>query len=169
MIAPTRRSRLPFLLLLSVLIITLDRITKLWVAGHIPIGGARVVIPNVFRITHVLNSGAAFSLFAESANLNTVRWFLIAFSVTAALLVLAFLIKIGSRFTATTVALALILGGAIGNLYDRIRLASVTDFLEVHILHYHWPDFNCADSAIVVGGILLLIESLRPQPTTKDE
>jgi signal peptidase II len=165
--APSRRSRLPFLILLSVLVIVLDRVTKLWVADHIPIGDALVVIPNIFRITHVLNSGAAFSLFAESANPNTVRWFLIAFSVIAALLVFAFLVKIGHQFTATTVALALILGGAIGNLYDRIRLASVIDFLEVHIFHYHWPDFNCADSAIVVGGILLLIESLRPTEKTE--
>jgi len=62
-----------------------------------------------------------------------------------------------------SVALALILGGAIGNLYDRVYLSYVVDFLEVHIVHYHWPDFNVADSAIVVGACLLLLEMLRPQ------
>jgi signal peptidase II len=58
------------------------------------------------------------------------------------------------------VALALILGGALGNAYDRLRFGSVIDFLEVHIVHYHWPDFNVADSAIVIGGILLLADAL---------
>jgi signal peptidase II len=62
-----------------------------------------------------------------------------------------------------SVAFALILGGAVGNLYDRIHLKYVIDFLEVHIVHYHWPDFNVADSAIVVGACLLFLEMLRPQ------
>jgi signal peptidase II len=69
----------------------------------------------------------------------------------------------GRSVTMTSVALALILGGAIGNLYDRIRLQYVVDFLEVHIFSYHWPDFNVADSAIVVGACLLLLEMIRPQ------
>ena len=62
----------------------------------------------------------------------------------------------------TTIALGLILGGAIGNLYDRIALHHVIDFLEVRIVHYHWPDFNVADSSIVVGACLLLLETRRP-------
>jgi len=69
----------------------------------------------------------------------------------------------GRSITLTSVALALILGGALGNLYDRVRFSYVVDFLEVHIVHYHWPDFNVADSAIVVGACLLLLEMLRPQ------
>ncbi len=70
------------------------------------------------------------------------------------------LLRIGRRITATTFGLALILGGAIGNVYDRIRTGAVIDFLEVHIVHYHWPDFNVADSCIVIGGILLVLHSL---------
>jgi signal peptidase II len=62
------------------------------------------------------------------------------------------------------IALALILGGTIGNLWDRLRSGLVTDFLEVHIIHYHWPDFNVADSAIVVGGILLVLDALFSSP-----
>jgi signal peptidase II len=69
-------------------------------------------------------------------------------------------VKLGRRITATSVGLALILGGALGNAYDRLRFGYVIDFLEVHIIHYHWPDFNVADSAIVVGGILLLYDAM---------
>ncbi len=159
---PTSHSRLPWLLLLSAAIAVLDRATKIWVTSHIELGSAINVIPNVFRITHVLNDGAAFSLFSESASPEHVRWALIGFSTLAALAVLIVLIRIGRRFTLTTVALALVLGGAIGNDYDRIRFAYVVDFLEVHIIHYHWPDFNIADSAIVTGACLLLLDSLLP-------
>src|ERR1700757_4189149 len=74
--------------------------------------------------------------------------------------VLVALVKLGRRISATTVALALILGGAVGNAWDRLRFGYVIDFLEVHIIHYHWPDFNVADSAIVVGGILLFFDAL---------
>ena len=76
--------------------------------------------------------------------------------------VLALLWRMGRRFRRLRLALALILGGAIGNLYDRIRYRYVVDFLEVNIVHYHWPDFNVADSCIVVGACLLLLEMLRP-------
>jgi signal peptidase II len=156
-------SRLPWLLLISVAVIALDRWSKIWVRNHVELGQAIPVIPKVFRITHVLNDGAAFSLFADSASPEHVRWGLIAFSTLAALAVLVALIKMGRDFTLTTLALALVLGGAVGNDYDRIRFASVIDFLEVHIVHYHWPDFNVADSAIVVGACLLLLDALLPK------
>ncbi len=159
----SRNSRLPWLLLISVAVLLLDRWSKIWVAAHIELGHALTVIPHVFRISHVLNDGAAFSLFSESASPEHVRWGLIAFSTIAALAVLIALVRIGRRFTLTTVALALVLGGAIGNDYDRIRFAYVIDFLEVHIVHYHWPDFNVADSAIVIGACLLLLDSLLPK------
>ena len=85
---------------------------------------------------------------------------LLVFSLLAAVAVLVALLKLGRKINATTVALALILGGALGNAYDRMRFGYVIDFLEVHIIHYHWPDFNVADSAIVVGGMLLLFDAL---------
>jgi signal peptidase II len=154
---------LPWLLLISFVVVVLDRWTKWWVTRHIELGSAIPVIPKVFRITHVLNDGAAFSLFSDAASPEHVRWVLIGFSTLAAVAVLIALVKMGRRFTLTTVALALVLGGAIGNDYDRIRFASVVDFLEVHIVHYHWPDFNVADSAIVVGACLLLLDALWPR------
>ncbi len=154
------RDRRPWLLLLSALIVLLDRLTKTWVAHHIAEGSAIPVIPHIFRITHVLNPGAAFSLFTDSPRPGLTHWMLTGFSLLAGVVVLGFLITMGRRFTATTVALALILGGTIGNVWDRLRTGLVIDFLEVHIVHYHWPDFNLADSAIVIGGILLVFDAL---------
>jgi signal peptidase II len=155
--------RLPWLLLISAAVITADRITKIWVTNHIRIGQVIPVIPHFLGISHWLNEGAAFSLFADSTSPQTVRWGLIAFTLVAAVAVFGALIRLGSRITLTTVALALILGGAIGNVHDRIAYGSVVDFIEVHIFSYHWPDFNVADSSIVVGACLLLLDSLLPR------
>lgn len=153
-------------LLIAFAVIVIDRLTKLWVAAHVPSGHAIVVIPRVFRITHVLNTGAAFSMFEDSTSPNAVRYALIVFSLLAVAAVLVALWRMGRTLSLTSVALALVLGGALGNLYDRWVYHFVVDFLEVHIVHYHWPDFNAADSAIVVGACLLFLEALRPQRTT---
>ncbi len=165
-------SKLPLLFSLSAAIVLLDRITKVWVAKHIELGQARSVIPGVFSISHVMNDGAAFSLFSYSSRPQLVRIMLIGFSVLAAVAVFIALLRMGQRLTATTIALALILGGAIGNVYDRLVYGTVLDFLEVHIIlghwNYHWPDFNVADSAIVVGGILLFLGAFRPAGATPD-
>jgi signal peptidase II len=149
--------------LISLLVIVLDRCSKLWVVAHIQPGAAIPVIPHVFRLTHVLNFGAAFSMFASSTSPDTVRWCLIGFSMIAAVAVVVLIWKWGRSLTLTSFALSLILGGAIGNLYDRAKFKFVVDFLEVHIGSYHWPDFNVADSAIVVGACLLLLETLWPR------
>lgn len=154
--------RLPWLLLIAAVVIAADRLSKMWVSAHIPIGGAIPVIDHVLRISHWTNEGAAFSLFADSASPQTVRWGLVAFASLAALVVLLAMIRLGNRITLTTVALALILGGALGNVHDRIAYGSVVDFIEVHIVHYHYPDFNIADSCVVVGACLLFLDSLRP-------
>jgi signal peptidase II len=159
----TRDYRIP-LLLLSALIVVADRLSKIWIVHHVKSGSGITVIPGVFRLTHVLNSGAAFSMFADSLSPELVRKSLIGFSVVAVLIVLAMLWRAGRALSASSVALALILGGALGNLYDRARLFYVVDFLEVKIYHYHWPDFNVADSCIVIGACLLLLEIFRAQP-----
>jgi signal peptidase II len=151
------------MLAIAAMVVLFDRVTKIWIVSHIKLGHAIVVIPKVFRLTHVLNTGAAFSMFEGSTSPTLVRNLLIGFSIVAVVVVLLLIGKIGRSITLTSVALALILGGAVGNLYDRVRFAYVVDFLEVHIVHYHWPDFNVADSAIVVGACLLLLEMLRPQ------
>ena len=169
----TSRSRLPWLLLVSLMVVLLDRASKEWIRVHIAVGHAIVVIPRVFRLTHVFNEGAAFSLFADSTTPQRVRWALVSFSLLASLAILVVLVRMGRRFSLTTFSWALILGGAVGNLYDRIRFGSVIDFLEVHIVRYHWPDFNLADSAIVIGACLLVLDTLLPEknslPSEKQE
>ena len=156
-------ARLPWLLLISAAIFSADRWTKTWVAQHISIGGAIPILPGILRITHWLNEGAAFSLFADTASPRAVRMALIVFTCVAASAVLIALVRMGNRISLSTVALALILGGALGNVHDRVEYGSVIDFIEVHIFSYHWPDFNVADSAIVTGACLLLLDSLLPK------
>jgi signal peptidase II len=162
----TRRVRdfRPYLLAIAAVVIVLDRVSKNWINAHLANGHYINVIDGVFRLSHVYNTGAAFSLFAESLSPTLVRNGLIGFSAVAVLVVLGMVWRTGRVMSATGVALALILGGAIGNLYDRIRFSYVVDFLEVKIVHYHWPDFNVADSAIVCGACLLLLEIFRKQP-----
>ena len=121
------------LLVISAAVVLIDRITKRIVVQQLPNGQAHTVIPGIFRITDVHNTGAAFSMFAETASPATVRNILIAFSVIAVLILVAMLWRVGRTITLSSVALALILGGAFGNLYDRVRYHYVVDFLEVHI------------------------------------
>jgi signal peptidase II len=156
--------RRAYLLLISALVILADRLTKNAIIHRIRPGYSIPVIPGFFRLSHVLNTGAAFSLM-ENWPPNAVRIGLITFSVFAAIVVFILLWRTGRSLTLTSVALALILGGALGNLYDRIRFHHVVDFLAVKIYHYNWPDFNVADSCIVIGACLLLLEIFRGEPT----
>jgi len=151
----------PLLFILAIVIFLADRASKVWVQHHVFFGHGIVVIPKVFRITHVMNTGAAFSLFAGANHQNWVRIGLIIFSAIAVIVMVALILRLGRELSPTTVAFALILGGAAGNMFDRIKIGEVVDFLEVHIGHYHYPDFNLADSSIVIGGILIFLSSLR--------
>lgn len=147
-------------LLIALAVLLLDRITKWAIAQTIPLEDAVNIIPGFFRLTHLENTGAAFSLFADSSSPFRTT-LLIAFSV-AALAVVSFLLwKDRSAFHFGTLALSLILGGAVGNLWDRIVDGKVTDFLDFYIGVHHWPPFNVADSAIVVGALLLFMRMLR--------
>lgn len=153
------------LLIISMAVFILDRLSKLWIIAHIPSGQDVTVIPGFFRLTHVYNNGAAFSLFADTPSPDKVRWMLIAFSIFAVVVVLAVFWKAGRQVNATSIALAMILGGAIGNLYDRLAYRYVIDFFAFNIFGYHYPDFNIADSCIVIGACLLLIEVFRAPKT----
>jgi len=159
--------RLHWLLTISAVIIFLDRLTKTWVSLRIPLGGDPATRQHALRITHWTNEGAAFSLFANTASPNMVRWALICFSSLMALIVLFLMVRLGDRFTLTTIALALVFAGALGNIHDRIAYGSVVDFIEVHIFSYHFPDFNIADSSVVTGACLLLLDTLltKKKPT----
>ena len=152
--------RLP-LLLITAVVFVLDRITKLWILRHLKMSDVVAVIPGWFHLTHVYNNGAAFSIFEDTRSPETVRWMLIAFSIFAIAAVFALFWNVGRRLCITSVALAMILGGAAGNLYDRFAYHFVIDFLAFSHWGYHYPDFNVADSCIVIGACLLLLEAIR--------
>jgi signal peptidase II len=157
------RNYIGVLLALAAAVAIIDRLTKRFIVHRLSEGSAHTIIPGFLRITHVLNTGAAFSIFSNSASTAVVRHGLVIFSLVAIGIVLAMLWRVRYVLNPTSIALALILGGAIGNVYDRIRYHYVIDFIEVRIFHYHWPDFNVADSCIVIGACLLFIEIFRPQ------
>jgi signal peptidase II len=149
--------------MLALLVVLLDRWTKRLVAAHIVIYSHIQVIPGFFRLTHTENTGAAFSLFADSPS----HWkvgLLVGFSVIAMVIVSVLLWKQSRPLTTTGIALSLILGGAVGNLWDRVANGRVVDFLLFYFKQYQWPVFNLADSAIVVGAALLVIEILFAKP-----
>src|SRR3954451_8540332 len=144
-------------LLIALLVVLLDRWTKRAVATHLAMYAHIQIIPGFFRITHTENTGAAFSLFADSPS----HWktaMLISFSVIAMIVVSVLLWKQSRVLTMSGVALSLILGGAVGNLWDRVASGRVVDFLLFYVKQYQWPVFNLADSAIVVGASLLVLE-----------
>jgi signal peptidase II len=147
-------------LLIALAAFLFDRITKLLIVRNIMLEDTVQIIPGFFRLTHLENPGAAFSLFAESPSpAKTVL--LVAISVAALVVVALLLWTRRNTFNAATVALALIMGGALGNLWDRLIDGKVTDFLDFYIGIHHWPPFNFADSAIVSGAILLMFRMLR--------
>jgi signal peptidase II len=152
--------------LIATAILFLDRITKWAIVQTIALEDARSIIPGFFRLTHLENPGAAFSLFAESTSPFKTAM-LIAFSLGALAVVALLLWRARNDFNASTLALSLILGGAIGNLWDRLTDGRVTDFLDFYVGIHHWPPFNVADSAIVVGALLLLLRMLRQEPQAR--
>jgi signal peptidase II len=152
-----------YFFLIAALVLLLDRLTKWAVASNIALHDSVLVIPGCFRLTHVQNTGAAFGLFAESA----AQWkvgALVTFSVLALVIVSALLWRNSHSFSTTTLGLSLILGGAMGNLWDRMFAGHVVDFLDFYLGSYHWPAFNVADSAIVIGAILLVSEIVFAKP-----
>jgi signal peptidase II len=147
---------------LAAVVMILDRLTKWIIETRVGFFDTYKVIPGFFDIVHSQNRGVAFGLFNDS----TSEWrtaLLIAFSVAAVLAVAAMLWRPEKLDRASFWGFTLILGGAAGNVFDRIVFGRVTDFLELYIGEYHWPTFNLADSAIVIGSALLLLELLRPK------
>ncbi|HKT10491.1 MAG TPA: signal peptidase II [Terriglobia bacterium] len=145
--------------LIVALVFAGDQISKHIVQSSIAHGAVITVIPGFFNLIHTENSGIAFSLFAGSSS----WWKLVLLiAVSLALLVTVVVVAMKSRQMnwQTGAGLALIVGGASSNLLDRIRFGEVVDFLDVYYRSYHWPTFNVADSAIVVGAGLLLLEIL---------
>ncbi|MFZ0821507.1 MAG: signal peptidase II [Candidatus Acidiferrales bacterium] len=134
-----------------------DRATKYAIETMTPLGYHRTYIPSFFAIVHTSNPGIAFGFFSDSPS----RWINLTLSVAALVvcILLTWLLFAGHAGSAPgRTGVALILGGALGNLFDRLIHSGVTDFLYVKIHGYEWPSFNCADSAITIGAILIGIE-----------
>jgi signal peptidase II len=149
--------------LLALVVILLDHWTKRLAASRIALYDHVQIIPGFFRLTHTENRGAAFSLFAD----HPTHWktgMLIAFSVVAMSIVFMLLWKQTRALTVSGIALSLILGGAAGNLWDRLTTGHVVDFLLFYVKQYQWPVFNLADSSIVAGAGLLILEILFAKP-----
>ncbi len=154
-----------FHLLIALAVFTLDQVTKAVVEASIPVHDIWPVIPGLFRLTHVKNRGAAFGIFADSSSQLKIGM-LILLSVLALGIILTLLWRRQPLARRTGAGLALILGGAIGNLFDRLAQGSVVDFLDFYLGSYHWPAFNIADSAIVVGAGLLVLDMILSQAPT---
>jgi signal peptidase II len=153
--APPRR---PFLFLLGAItipVILLDQATKLFVQAHMALYESIAIIPNYLDITYTLNPGAAFSMLADAP-----PWVREAFLLTmacAAIVVLAVLIVRSERVSITSIAFALIMGGAMGNLIDRAIRGRVIDFMRAHYYDLNYPIFNVADSAITIGVAMIVL------------
>jgi signal peptidase II len=145
--------------LVAIAVVFLDRVTKWLVAARMDLHDSISVLPGFFQVTYVQNSGAAFGLFAESRSEWTTTM-LVLFSLVALIVVSVMLWKNSHSLTVTGIGLALIMGGALGNLWDRLLYGRVVDFFDFYLGSYHWPAFNIADSAIVIGAGLLVVEIL---------
>lgn len=145
---------------IALAIFVLDRATKWLVETRMSTLDAYTVIPGFFDIVHARNPGAAFSLFADAD--GPWRTFLLIGVALAVLVMVALMLRKAHTLSRSHAwGLALILGGALGNVYDRALTGAVTDFLDFYIGSWHWPAFNVADSAIVTGAGLLILDILR--------
>ncbi|MFM8341612.1 MAG: signal peptidase II [Methylomonas sp.] len=141
---------------LSVLSLLLDQASKLAVDGSMQLFESIPLLP-YFNLTYVHNTGAAFSFLSDAGGWQ--RWLFAGLAVVMSSIIGLWLARLKQHETLMAVALALVLGGAIGNLIDRVAYGYVIDFLDVYYQDWHWPAFNIADSAICIGVALMLLES----------
>ena len=143
---------------ISLLVIVLDQITKSVAVSNLVLFQPVEIFPG-FNFTLMHNKGAAFSFLSDASGWQ--RWFFAAIAIVVSIGILVWLKRLPTDHRLAAVSLTLILGGAIGNVWDRILLGYVVDFIDVYYAQYHWPAFNIADSAIFVGACLLIIDSFR--------
>ncbi|AZF09007.1 Lipoprotein signal peptidase [Pseudomonas sp. R2-37-08W] len=151
-------------LVLSVLVLVIDQVSKAHFEGTLEMFQQIVVIPDYFSWTLAYNTGAAFSFLADGGGWQ--RWLFALIAVVVSAVLVVWLKRLGRDDTWLAIALALVLGGALGNLYDRIALGHVIDFILVHWQNRHYfPAFNFADSAITVGAIMLALDMFKSKKT----
>ena len=148
---------------LSVLVFVLDQLSKVYVEGSLTLYQQIVVIPDYFSWTLAYNTGAAFSFLADAAGWQ--RWLFALIAVSVSTVLVVWLKRLKPSETWLAIALALVLGGALGNLYDRVMLGHVIDFILVHWQNrWYFPAFNVADSAITVGAVMLALDMFKSKP-----
>lgn len=149
---------------LSVVVVALDQASKLWATASLQFQEPVNVIP-FFNLTLMHNYGAAFSFLASAGGWQ--RWFFAAIALVASTAITLWLKRLESHQRWEAISLALVLGGALGNLWDRLTLGYVVDFIDVYYGIKHWPAFNIADSAITIGAVMLIIDLLFMQRHSK--
>lgn len=142
---------------LSALVVVLDQAAKHFAVQGLELHHALRVLPG-FNLTLVHNTGAAFSFLRDAGGWQ--RWFFVGMAITVSVILVVWLARLAANRGRLACALCLILGGALGNLWDRINLGYVIDFIDVYAWTWHWPAFNIADSAITMGAIILIADSL---------
>jgi signal peptidase II len=146
--------------LIALLTILFDQLSKWWILNVTMVPPRIIPVTSFFDLVLVHNRGASFGIFSDAPG-----WASVAFIVFAILISIALAIWMWRvNETLLAVALALVIGGAVGNVIDRIRFGAVVDFLDFHVAGWHWPAFNIADSAITIGVILLILDSLKSRP-----
>jgi signal peptidase II len=141
-------------------VIVLDQVSKWWMLSWLSLYETVAIMP-YFNLTMAHNYGAAFSFLAQAGGWQ--RWFFIGLAVIISVVLLVWLAKLKPTAKLEAISLSLILGGAIGNVIDRIMYGYVIDFLDVYVGTSHWPAFNIADSAICIGAILLILDSFKSE------
>jgi signal peptidase II len=159
----TRRSGVSWgaALAIAAAVLLLDQGTKAWVLQNLPGAPPLTVVPGFFDLTFSRNTGGVFGLLAGAPSFGR-RAFFVGATAVALGVIVVFLRRWGRESRLLTVSLALVAGGAVGNLVDRLRFGSVVDFIDWHWRSYHWYTFNVADSGISVGAVLLILHSLLP-------
>ena len=160
-----KRHHLLFVMTVLVIVV-LDQISKVYIDTHMTLHDSIPVVQGFFNITYVRNPGAAFGFLADSTPLVR-AFFLIGVSIFASGLIVYYVMKMKTEDILLTYGMSLIMGGAVGNLIDRVRLGEVIDFLDVYWKTYHWPAFNVADSLICVGVGLLALDMFREEKRLK--
>ncbi|AFJ01642.1 Lipoprotein signal peptidase [Methylophaga frappieri] len=148
---------------LSLTVFIIDQISKTVMVNWLSLYETVPVMP-FFNLTLAHNTGAAFSFLAGAGGWQ--RWFFVVLAVLVSLVLAVWMRRLSSADKVEAISLALIIGGAIGNVMDRLVYGYVVDFLDVYVGTYHWPAFNIADSAICIGAILLIMDSFR-KPAVK--
>ncbi len=143
-------------LVIAALALVFDQLTKFWMINHVLDGQPVIPLTSFFNFVYAWNTGVSFSMFNNAGTVGVVVLCLVASVIVAALLWWLHQEKI----RIIQVGLGMIIGGALGNLVDRVRLGAVFDFLDFHVNGYHWPAFNLADSFICIGAALIILHSL---------